>query len=545
MGGCGTHRSLLPSAAPFNPATEAEMNKAWATTLAWATLIPAVAAYGQEHHRGRPGAPPTSQPTTAAAAPVADAKDLSVTHGTVTRNGQAVAYRATAGLMAMKDEAGKVKANIFFVGYDTEAADTQDRPLTFLFNGGPGAAAVWLHLGGCGPKVVQLDPKGVPVGPPYRLVDNPATWLGGSDLVFVDPVGTGYSRAAPGEDAHQFFGYENDLQSTADFVRAYLTKYRRWGSPIYLAGESYGTTRCAGLAGYLADRYGIAVNGVTLMSSVLDFSTLQASPGNDLPYEMYLPSYAAVAWYHRRLGAAYQADLQKTIAAARAFATDEYLPALNKGDALPAAERARVIGQLAALTGIPADTWDRGGLRVGPAEFEKQLLGDGRHIIGRFDGRSTGYDPAGNGTSPSFDPSLSYYLPAYASAFNRYVRETLKYENDVPYEVLSDQVQPWPMSQGGQGPLYVTDDLQEALLEHPRLRVQFVSGYFDLATPFFSADYTVDRMELDAAARARVSHLYFPSGHMIYHNRAAAIDLAAAMDGFVGTGPTTRPATQP
>ena len=514
--------------------------------LACLTLFPATAV-AQEHRprpAPRPGPPAASQP--ASPTPAADTKDgdkgLSITHGTVTRDGKPIEYRATAGPMTMRDEVGKAKANLFFVSYDTEAADTSTRPLTFLFNGGPGAAAVWLHLGGCGPKVLQLDPKGMPVGPPYRLVDNPSTWLGGSDLVFVDPVGTGYSRAAAGEDPKQFYGYRNDLESCGDFIRAYLTKYHRWGSPIYLAGESYGTTRCAGLAGYLADRYGIQVNGVTLVSCVLDFGTLSPSPGNDLPYELWLPSYAAVAFYHHKLTGELATDLQKTVDAARHFASDEYLPALNKGAGLSADARKHVVEKLAALTGIPAETWDRGNLRVGPAEFEKQLLGDGRHIVGRFDGRVVGYDPNGNSTRPGFDPSLSYYLPAYASAFNRYARETLHYESDLPYEVLSEQVRPWPLGQG-ESPLYIIDDLQDTILQHPALRVQFVSGLFDLATPFYSADYTADRMQLDDAGRGRVSHLYFPSGHMIYHNRDASKDLAAAMDRFVGGGPapTTKP----
>ena len=518
--------------------------------LACATLSLPTLALAQQHRPrpGPPGGPPAAtQPSAPPAGDGKDAKEPSVTSGTVTVAGHPLAYRATAGTMPMKDEAGKTKANVFFVSYDAQQADAADRPLTFLFNGGPGAAAVWLHLGGCGPKVIQLDPKGMPVGPPYKLVDNPSTWLGSSDLVFVDPVGTGYSRAAPGEDPKQFYGYQNDLQSTADFVREYLTKYRRWGSPIYLAGESYGTTRCAGLAGYLADRYGIQVNGVSLISCVLDFATLSPSPGNDLPYELWLPSYASVAWYHHRLAGPEQADLQKTIDAARTFATEEYLPALNRGAALPADQRRHLIERLAALTGIPAQTWDRGNLRVGPGEFEKELLGDNHHIVGRFDGRVVGYDPAGNRPAPAFDPSLSDYLPAYASAFNRYVREDLHYENDVTYEVLSDQVRPWQLSQGD-SPLYNVDDLQDALLQHPALRVQFVSGLFDLATPFYSADYTVNRMQLDDVARGRVSHLYFPSGHMIYHNRDAAKDLAAAMDRFVGQpgpGATTRPTTRP
>ncbi len=522
------------------------MKKRWTTLLTCATLIPAAAAFGQEHRRPRPGGPPASQPATTAPAATGDARDLSVTRGTVTRNGQPIAYRATTGQMAMRDESGKAKANIFFVAYDNQQEDPSDRAITFLFNGGPGAAAVWLHLGGCGPKVLQLADDGRPMGAPYRLVDNPSTWLAGSDLVFVDPVGTGYSRPAPGEDAKQFYGYRNDLSATADFIRTYLTRYHRWGSPIYLAGESYGTTRCAGLAGYLADRYGIEVNGVTLISSVLDFGTLSPTPGNDLPYELWLPSYAAVAFYHHKLTAPYDVDLQRTIDDARAFAANDYLPALNQGAGLPAERRKRVVDQLAALTGIPADTWDRGNLRVGPGEFEKQLLGDGRHIVGRFDGRVTGYDPAGNATHPAFDPSLSYFLPAYESTFNQYVHDGLKYDNDLPYEVLSEQVGPWPLGEGN-SPLYNIDDLQDAILQHPGLRVQFVSGLFDLATPFFAADYTVNRLQLDTQSRARVSHLYFPSGHMVYHNRDAAKELATAMDRFVGydgVEPTTRPATR-
>ena len=366
--------------------------------------------------------------------------------------------------------------------------------------------------------------------------------------MFVDPVGTGYSRpAAAGEDAKQFYGYQPGPGSPrAEFIRTYITKYHRWGSPIYLAGESYGTTRCAGLAGFLADRYGIQVNGVTLVSSVLDFSTLQASPANDLPYEMFLPTFAAVAFFHHRLTGEYAADLQKTVNAARAFASGPYLHALNQGAGVPAAERAKVTEQLAALTSIPADTWDRGDLRVGAGQFEKDVLGDHRHIVGRYDGRIVGYDPAGNRPSSGFDPSFSYYQPAYESVFNEYVHGTLKYDSDLPYEVLSSAVHPWQMTPGGEGQLYNLDDLQDALLQHPRLRVQFVSGYFDLATPFFAADYFVDRMQLDDAARRRVSHVYFPSGHMIYHNRAAAADLTTAVDRFIAVdAATTRPATRP
>jgi carboxypeptidase C (cathepsin A) len=462
---------------------------------------------------------------------------LSITQHQTTLGDEIFKYRATAGTLTMKDESGKAKANMFFVAYDTQAKDLTTRPITFLFNGGPGAAAIWLHLGGVGPKCVDLDDGGVPKGPPFKLIDNQATWMRGSDLVLIDPVSTGYSRPAPGEDAKQFHGVQEDLASVGEFIRVYITRYHRWGSPIYLAGESYGTTRASALSGYLADRYGIAVNGITLISSVLDFKTLEAGPSNDLPYEMYLPSYAAVAWYHKKLSPEYQADLQKTVDAARKFTLDEYAPALLKNAGLTPSNRTHLIKQLAAFTGLSDDLIDRDNLRISPAQFEKQLLGDGHHIIGRFDGRITGYDPEAARGGPSYDPSFTDYLSAYTSCFNQYVHDDLKYDSDLPYEALTGKVQPWPMDD-----VYVIDDLQDAMLQNPHMRVQFISGYFDLATPFFSADYTINRMQLSPAVRANITHLYFPSGHMIYHNRESSKKMAEAVEKFVAVPTAT---TQP
>jgi carboxypeptidase C (cathepsin A) len=505
-------------------------------------LMVTVSAWGQSR-RQRPMPDATSRPASAFPAPPADDHSkaaeepkLSITHHEMALDGKSLNYRATAGLMPMKDESGKLKANIFYVAYDTEAPDPATRPLTFLFNGGPGAAAVWLHLGGAGPKTVDLDDQGLPVGPPFKLIDNQATWMRGSDLVFIDPVSTGYSRPAPGESAEQFHGVQPDIASVAEFIRVYMTKNHRWGSPIYLAGESYGTTRASAMAGYLADRFGIAVNGITLISSVLDFNTLQAGPGNDLPYEMYLPSFASVAWFHKKLSPEYQADLQKTIDAARKFAVDEYAPALLKGAGITADQRTHLIKQLAAFTGLSEDMIDRDNLRINPGQFEKQLLGDGHHIIGRFDGRIMGYDADASHNSPGYDPSESRYLSAYTACFEQYVHEDLKYDSDLPYEALTP-VGPWD-----ERDLYVIDDLQSAMLQNPHLRVQFISGYFDLATPFFSADYTINRMNLSPEVRANITHLYFPSGHMVYHNRDSARKLADAVGKFVAVGvPTTQP----
>jgi len=505
------------------------------------SMVLAASALGQRVRMPRPDAAPTTGPVAAepdhsahAATTPADESKLSVTQHEMTLDGKPFKYRATAGALTMKDESGKAKANIFFVAYDTEKSDpttrpaANPRPITFLFNGGPGAAAIWLHLGAAGPKRVQMDDGSIPVGPPYKLEDNQSTWLRGTDLVFVDPVSTGYSRPAPGEDPKQFHGVQEDIESVSEFIRVYITRYRRWGSPIYLAGESYGTTRASALAGFLANRYGIAVNGITLVSSVLDFKTLETSPSNDLPYEMYLPSYAAVAWYHKKLSAEYQADLQKTVDAARKFTTDEYAPALLQGASVTPEQRTHLIKQLAAFTGLSEDLIDRDNLRINPGQFEKQLLGDGHKIIGRYDGRMTGWDPEAARGGAGYDPSFTDYLSAYTACFNQYVRDDLKYESDLPYEALTGKVQPWPEDN-----LYVIDDLQNALLQNPHMRVQFLSGYYDLATPFFSADYTINRMVLSPEVRANITHLYFPSGHMIYHNRESSKKMQEAVDKFV------------
>jgi carboxypeptidase C (cathepsin A) len=513
----------------------------WAASLVILLSTASVASAQQFRRRGATTAPAGEA---APAVPVLDRTDdgkLTPVKHTITIDGKPFDYRTTAGTLPMKDDAGKTHANIFFVAYDIDAKDLNTRPITFCYNGGPGAAAIFLQIGGIGPRTLVLDDKGFPVGPTYKLADNPATWLKGSDLVFIDPVSTGYSRPASGESADQFHGYRNDISSIGQFIHTYMTKYRRWGSPVYLAGESYGTTRSAGLVGYLDERYGIAVSGVTLVSSVLDFSTLQGGPANDLVYEMYLPSYAAVAWYHKKIAPEYQGDLQKTIDAARKFTTDEYAPAMLKGSSLTAEERAALVKKIAGFTGLTEDFVERNNLRISPGQFEKQALGNGHDILGRYDARVVGYDPDAGRGGPAYDPSLARYQSAYASAFMQYVHDDLGYDSDLTYETLAD-VQPWPMTSSdrgmrgggdGGGQLYVIDELEATVLQHPQLRVQFLSGYYDLATPFFSADYTIDRMKLSPDARARVTHLYFPSGHMIYHNREAAAEMGQEMEKFL------------
>ena len=474
---------------------------------------------------------PTSKPATNGTV-----DQVCVTDGSVSVGGRVVRYRATAANMVMKDESGNLKATVFFVAYEKKRsadADPARRPLAFVFNGGPGAAAVWLHLGTAGPRRIALDEKGLPPAPPYSLVENAYSWLDTTDLVLIDPVGTGFSRPAEGQKPEQFYGVEEDIAWVADFIRLYITQYRRWLSPLFLAGESYGTTRAAGLSEHLLDRYGIALNGIVLISSVLDFQTIQPGEGNDLPYPLYLPTYAAVAWYHKRLAPDLQADLRRTLREVRRWAIETYLVALARGESLESEAREAVVRRLARYTSLPVDFIEKCNLRVSPGVFQKRLLEAEGKLIGRFDGRITGVDPQPTSSGPPYDPSLSLYLPVYSATFNDYVRRTLKFESTLPYDVLSERVRPWNFGPAGRGYLSVTGDLRSAMVKNPHLKVLFASGYFDLATPFFAADYTIDHLGLDDELRANITHRYYMGGHMMYHNRPALEKLHADVTAFI------------
>ncbi len=476
---------------------------------------------------------PATQPQTQAA----KASDrLSTTEHELKIGGQAIRYRATAGYMGLKDDTGKERANFFYIAYDRLSDGTADarRPVTFVFNGGPGAASVWLHLGTVGPKrILWADEAGNPPSPPYQLVDNEATWLASTDLVFIDPVGTGYSRPLPGEKPEQFYGVREDVSSVADFIRLYITRYERWQSPRFLAGESYGTTRAAALSDYLADRYGIALNGIMLISTVLNFQTISPSHGNDLPYALYLPAYTAIAWYHRELPDALQEDLGKAMKEAERFTLDTYTPALARGAALDAEQRKAVATQLARLTGLSEALILKSDLRIRPDQFRKLLLEDKGLVIGRFDARITGQDIQPTASHADYDPSLSRYLPAYTAAFNQFVRQSLRFESDLPYEVLSGKVHPWNFGRGNEGYLNVADDLRNAMVKHPHLKVLVASGYFDLATPYFATDYTVSHMGLPKAIAGNITQTYYLGGHMMYHNRQALVRLGEDVAKFI------------
>ena len=432
--------------------------------------------------------------------------------------GQEIKYTATAGTILLKLEDGTPKASVFYIAYTKDdVSDSSKRPVTFTFNGGPGSASIWLHLGAFGPRRVEMGDAGSLLPPPYKLVDNEFSLLDQTDLVFIDPVSTGYSRAVPGEAPKQFHGIEEDIQSVGDFIRLYATRNKRWTSPKFLAGESYGTTRAAGLSGYLQQRYGMYLNGIILISSILNFQTAEFDTGNDLPYILYLPTYTAIAWYHKKLPVeVQQGGLEKAVAESREFASHEYADALMGGDLLPAGRRAEIAQKLSRLTGLSAEYIQRSNLRIEIQRFDKELLREQRRTVGRLDGRFIGIDEDAAGARPDYDPSLAAIVGPYTATFHDYVRGDLKFESDLFYEYLTGRVRPWNYEPYENRYVNVAETLRQAMTQNPFLRVFVGKGYYDLATPFFAAEYTFDHLSLDESLRGHLSGGYYEAGHMMY-----------------------------
>ncbi len=471
---------------------------------------------------------------TAAAKEKEPKDELSETTNTLSIHGVEVKYKATAGTLLIKDEEGKPHVSFFFIAYTSlEHTNRNERPLAFSFNGGPGSSSVWLHLGLLGPRRVYLKEDGGLPPPPFRLVNNEQSLLDQSDLVFIDPVSTGFTRALPGEDPAKYHGVDQDLRSVGDFIRLYTTRYDRWLSPKFLIGESYGTTRAAGLAGYLEHRYGMYLNGIALVSSVLDFSTISFNAGNDLPYIFYLPTETATAWFHKKLSADLQADKKKALGEAEKFALGPYTLALTQGADLPAAQRASVVKELARLTGLSEDFIDRANLRVAAGEFSKELLRKERLTVGRYDSRVIGEDHDAVGQSPEYDPSYTSALGPFAATFNDYVRRELKFESDLPYEVLTGKVQPWDFNQARNQYLDIAENLREAMTHNPYLKVFVANGHYDLATPYLATRYTFDHIGLPPDLRSNVSMGYYEAGHMMYVDTPSRIALKEDLARFL------------
>ena len=459
--------------------------------------------------------------------------------------GQEIKYTATAGTILLKLEDGTPKASVFYIAYTKDdVSDTAKRPVTFTFNGGPGSASIWLHLGAFGPRRVEMGDAGALLPPPYKLVDNEYSLLDLTDLVFIDPVSTGYSRAVPGETPKQFHGIQQDIESVGDFIRLYATRNKRWTSPKFLAGESYGTTRAAGLSGYLQQRYGMYLNGIILISSILNFQTAEFDTGNDLPYILYLPTYTAIAWYHKRLPADLESGgLQKAVDESRTFAAHEYTDALMSGDNLPAARRTEIAQKVSRLTGLAADYVMRSNLRIEIQRFDKELLRDQRRTVGRLDGRFTGIDEDAAGSQPDYDPSLAAIVGPYTATFHDYVRGDLKFESDLFYEYLTGRVRPWSYEPYENRYVNVAATLRTAMTQNPFLHVFVGKGYYDLATPFFAAEYTFDHLSLDDSLRPHLSGGYYEAGHMMYVHMPSLAKLKKDLAQFMETSMTAQKGT--
>jgi len=461
-------------------------------------------------------------------------EEIVETRHTVTIDGAEIPYTATAGTILLKEEQGEAKASIFFIAYTKDdVQDVSARPITFSFNGGPGSSSVWLHLGVLGPRRVLMDEEGYALPPPYRLVDNAYSLLDVTDLVFIDPVSTGYSRAAPGEEAKQFHEFEKDIQSVGEFIRLYATRFKRWPSPKFTIGESYGTTRAAGLAGFLQGRQGMYLNGIMLVSAILHFQSARFDPGNDLPYVLFLPTYAATAWYHRRLEPALQEDLRRTLDQVEAFARGEYAAALFRGAALSKEERAQIARKLARYTGLSAGYVERTDLRIDICRFVKELLRDERRTVGRLDSRFTGIDRDAAGEKFEFDPSYAAIQGAYTATLNDYVRTDLGFESDLPYEILTGLHEHWDYGKYQNQYVNVAETLRAAMAQNPFLKVFVANGYYDLATPYFATRYTFHHLGLDPGLQENVSMGYYEAGHMMYIHRPSLERLKKDLAQFI------------
>ncbi len=450
---------------------------------------------------------------------------VTTSHSITLEDGEAVEYTATAGMMKIKDEdADDRHAEVFYVAYirNTPATETKSkRPITFAFNGGPGSSSVWLHLGAFGPRKVVLDDDGFAPPPPYQLEDNIYTLLDETDLVFIDPISTGLSRAHPHDSADEFHGVDKDVESVAEFIRLFTTLHKRWESPKYLAGESYGTTRAAGLAGHLQRRHGMYLNGLILISSVLNFQTLSFDTGNDLPYIVFLPTYATSARYHKRLSDTYQEmDVATFAEEVEAFTFGAYATALMQGSTLPEPQRASIAHTLAQYTGLPESYILRHDLRIDWDQFVGRLLRDEKRTIGRLDSRFVGIEPWATTQQWLLDPSYSEIQGAYTATWNHYLRDDLQFEDKRIYEIINEKIDRWDFGDRGDNKyLDVSSTLRLAMSQNTNLRVFVANGYYDVATPHAATKYTFSHMRLDPTLESNISMGYYEAGHMLYTHK--------------------------
>src|SRR3954469_10867747 len=460
------------------------------------------------------------------------------TRHSASANGRALPYTATAGTLTIRDVAGKPKASIFYTAYTVDGAPSAQRPVMFFYNGGPGSASLWLRMGSFGPMRLQTgNPESIRPAP-FNFGPNSDTLLGATDLVFIDAPGTGYSRPLGDAKEADFYGVDQDADAFARAIVRYITKFNRWDSPKFLFGESYGTTRSGALAYQLQDR-GVALNGVVLLSSIMNYGRRQ--PGLDRDFINYLPSYAATAWYHHKM-ANPPATVEQAAAQARAFAQGPYASALEKGQTISPQERDAVAQQMSALTGLSPDFIERANLRVDLSRFRKELLRNERETLGRYDSRYTGIDADAAGEGPDYDASDTAISGAFIGTLNTYLARDLNYQTNMSYRGSASEEEgfKWDWNHkapGARAALQSPDtalDLATAMRTNPYLRVLSLNGWYDMATPFFGTEYDLNHMMLEPAQQKNLEFRYYPSGHMVYLNPDALHRMRLDVERFIG-----------
>lgn len=500
-------------------------------------LVPLFAAVTALASAQQPSA--AAKDTTTKEAPGAEPKaQSSVTDHSIKIGAQLVPYHATAATMILKNDKGDAIGSLYYTAYTrSDSKDVSTRPIAFVYNGGPGSSSAWLHMGAFGPRRITTTDAGPTPPPPYRLVDNANSLIDVTDLVFIDPVGTGFSKPAGKGTGKDFWGIDEDAASLDQFITNYVSKNGRWNSPKYLIGESYGTTRSAVLVNRLQEREGMSFNGVVLISSVLDFETLLFAPGHDISYELYLPSYAATAVYHKVIPQ--PADLAAFLAEVRGFAMGDYAAALSRGSSLPADQRAAVVKKLSQYTGLSEEYLAKADLRVNLGQFMEELQRTHGMITGRLDSRFSGPTFDLLSEYAEYDPQSSAVTGPFTAAINSYLRDELKFGEDQRYAVSGSGIN-WNWGREGQDggwrqATYVGSDLEQAMVANPNLHVEVENGYYDLATPFAATEYTMDHLGLPANLRSHIELKYYDGGHMMYLYEPALAKLKANIAQFIGS----------
>ncbi len=485
------------------------------------------------------------RPATSPAASEVELTDSLVSTPHTLRIGRtSLSYTATTGTVVLREESlkdgvwegRKAKARVAITSYTLDGAEPHTRPVTFAFNGGPGSSSLWLHLGLLGPRRVLMGDVGELAPPPYDIADNKETLLKVSDLVFIDPVSTGISRAVEGEKPDPYHGYKGDIESVGEIIRQWTTREGRWLSPKFVAGESYGTTRAAALAEHLQARYGMYLNGLVLISSILDFGTADFEMHrNDRAFAAYLPFYAATAHFHGLHGR----KSQKTVLdEAATYASRDYPWVLARGNRLTSAERAEAVATIARLTGLSEDYVDRADLRIEHWRYFGELLRDRRLTVGRLDSRFTGPAASAIAEHMDADPSMDAILGPFAAAFQHYLHAELGFTDDGPFRIITDAVNPWSFKEFEAKPVYVVDKLERAMRQNPHLRVHFAYGYYDGATPYSCAEETLAHLSLPPELIANIEHRYYPSGHMTYVHQPSRVQQSKDLADFVTASAT-------